>query len=423
MKTVLGIQDDRFLINGRLTYSELPNANAKDHGLLMNARMIQGIFDEKEDVKRFDRYGKHFSPDQNTDELVAALPQWYAKGLRAITVGFQGGGPCFTINNYTIQNNPYSEDGTEMDPAYLTRMKRVIDAADEIGMIVIVSFFYGAQTRFLKDDLAIMQAVKTASNWLRDQKFTNVIIEIANEHDVPEFKCHPIVYSAKGVAQLIEIAKRESGGLPVGCSGMGGSYEDEIAEASDVILLHGNDQTSQRMYNMILKAKAVEPKRPIVFNEDSQSVSRVSVAFREGVSWGYYNNMTKQEPPVYWEITPGEDAFFASRVAIELGLEEAPENLEDQFYLQGLEPHMTYEGKRWIRLASLYPEKIDYVEFYRNEELVGRAYDDPFMLNSVGSNWLQKEFPDEIKAGEVWKAKIMLHSGETVEKVVTVSLV
>ena len=39
---------------------------------------------------------------------------------------------------------------------------------------------------------------------------------------------------------------------------------------------------------------------------------------------------------------------------------------EDQFYLQGLEKDMAYEGKRFIRLASLYPEQIDYVEFYRD---------------------------------------------------------
>lgn len=75
----------------------------------------------------------------------------------------------------------------------MIRMKRIIEAADELGMIVIVSFFYGAQTRFLKDDDAVKAAVKTASNWLRDEKFSNVIIEIANENNEANYVIHPIL--------------------------------------------------------------------------------------------------------------------------------------------------------------------------------------------------------------------------------------
>ena len=420
MKTNLSIAKDRFLINGALTYQELPHADPRYHGLLMNARMIQGVFDDKSAPDRFHRYGKTFSPEQNTSELIAALPQWYSMGLRAITVGFQGGGPCFTIDNYTIENNPYSNDGTQIDGAYLSRMDRLIRAADDLGMVVIVSFFYGAQTRFLKDDQSVMQAVKTASNWLRGQAFTNVIIEIANEHDVADFQCHPILYTETGVVKLMEIAKRESGGLPVGCSGTGGYFSEKIAQASDVILIHGNGQSPQCFYNLLQKAKAIHPVRPVVFNEDSQAISRLAIAFREGVSWGYYNNMTKQEPPVYWEITKGEDEFFALRLAECLGIPIEKPPVDEQFYIQGLERHMVYQDKRWIRLASLYPEQIDYVEFYRDGQFVGRAYEDPFMLNSIGSNWLQNPYPDVIAAGERWKAKVFLYNGAVIEKETTV---
>lgn len=283
MKTKLSIQQDRFFINGSPVYSELKQVNPAYHGLLMNARMIQGVFDDKQDVKRFDRFGKLFSPEQNTDELISALPQWYEKGLRAITVGFQGGGPCYTIGNYTIDNNPYSEDGTRIDPAYLSRMDRIIRAADDLGMIVIVSLLYSSQTRFLKDDRAVIQAVKTACNWLRDEQFTNVIIEVANEQDIPDFKMHPIVFDEREVVELMDVAKRESGGLPVGCSRTGGAFDAGIAAASDVILIHGNGLTSQQFYDLIQKAKAVRPERPILCNEDSQALSRMSVAFREGV--------------------------------------------------------------------------------------------------------------------------------------------
>lgn len=177
-------------------------------------------------------------------------------------------------------------------------------------MIVIVSYFYGAQSRFLKDDLSVIRAVKTASNWLRDEKFTNVIIEIANEHNVEENKLHPILFDGKGIAELIRIAQRESGGLPVGCSTTGHYFSNDIGNASDVIIIHGNNMSRQMFYNHIQEAKAIKPVRPIICNEDSQALAEMQVALDEGISWGYYNNMTKQEPPVDWSITEGEDTFL-----------------------------------------------------------------------------------------------------------------
>lgn len=416
MKTKLALSGRAFRINGRPTYAEIPGCDAAYHGLLMNARMIQGVFDDRENPRRFDRFGRSFDPERNANDLAAALPAWYAQGLRAITVGFQGGGPCFTTDNGTICSSPYREDGSAIDSACLARMDRIIRSADDVGMAVIVSFFYGAQTRFLADDDAVLRAVKTASNWLRDQQYQNVIIEIANEHDVENYRLHPILYTVDGIVRLIQMAQRESGGMLVGCSGTGGYFNVDIAQASDVILIHGNDQSRQRLWQLIQKAKAIVPARPVLVNEDSQALSNMAVCMREGVSWGYYNNMTKQEPPTDWGITPGEDRFFAMRMALTLGLAPKAPEKTDRFYLQGLEEDATCDGKRWIRVAALYPEEIDYVSFVRDGQIVGRAYDDPFTLGSVGSNWYQPPFPEEIKPGERWSARIHLRDGSLLEK-------
>lgn len=414
MQTKLSIDGTRFRINGSLTYSEIPGCPEEYRGLLMNARFIQGVFDDKEDPRRFDRFGRSFDPEENTEHLIAALPQWYAHGLRAITVGFQGGGPCFTIDSATIDNNPFSPDGRSIDPAYLERMERIIRACDALGMAVIVSFFYGPQTRFLQDDRAVIQAVKTASNWLRDGNFTNVIIEIANEHDIEPYKVHPILYLDQEIAELIEIAKRESGGMPVGCSSTGAYFCDIIPKASDVILIHGNNMSRQVFYNQIKQVKKLGLNRPIVCNEDSQALSNMQTALENGVSWGYYNNMTKQEPPADWGITPGEDRFFALRLEESLGIGQAELPLQEQFYLQGLEKDAGWNGKRWVRLASLYPEKIHRVAFYRNGELIDYAYDDPFTVN-FAFNWIQ--WPTEgIQKGEHWKAVVTLRDGVEIVK-------
>lgn len=53
MKTRLGIKGDRFLINEELTYSEYDECPEQYKGLLMNMRMIQGVFDDKADISRF----------------------------------------------------------------------------------------------------------------------------------------------------------------------------------------------------------------------------------------------------------------------------------------------------------------------------------------------------------------------------------
>lgn len=413
-KTNLSIQGEKFLINDKLIYSEIEGSNPDAHGLLMNARFIQGVFDDKADRARYNRFGRTFDPEQHTDDMIAALPEWYKYGLRAITVGFQGGGPCFTVNNDTIDNNPFGEDGTTLDPAYAARMDRVIRAADELGMVVIVSYFYGSQTQRLRDGKAVRNAVTTASNFLRDGGYTNVIIEVANEHDVPPFRDHPLLYYPAGVAALCDLARDESGGLPVGCSGMGGSVFQEIAEASDVILIHGNGCSRQRLFNLIEKARGWGLNRPIVCNEDSQAIGQMEVTYKTQTSWGYYNNMTKQEPPADWSVTKGEDTFFAYRMAEGIGIDLLPIPAEEQYYLQGVEPEMTDNGQRWIRLASLYPETINYVDFYRDGELYYTAYDEPFSVH-FHSNWRQGGV-DIQSPDERWTAKVYLRNGDVLER-------
>lgn len=54
---------------------------------------------------------------------------------------------------------------------------------------------------------------------------------------------------------------------------------------------------------------------------------------------------------------------------------------KDQCYLQGLDPNWAYAGQRWIRLASLYPETVSYVDFYRDGELYYMSHDESFPVN------------------------------------------
>jgi len=225
---------------------------------------------------------------------------------------------------------------------------------------------------------------------------------------------HPILSQPEGIVTLMEIARRESGGMPVGCSGTGGYFNEKIVKNSDVVLIHGNSKTRQEYYNLILKCRQANPTAPIVCNEDSPCISRLEVAVKAGTSWGYYNNATKQEPPADWSITPGDDTYFAPRMAKLLGIQEHGIAVDDEYYLQGLSANETTDGKRWIRLASLYPEKIDHVDFYRDGELFYSSYDEPFTVR-FNNTWHQSPVLRE-EWGKAWEAVIYLTNGEMIRR-------
>ena len=218
------------------------------------------------------------------------------------------------------------------------------------------------------------------------------------------------------MASLIDLARHESGGMLVGCSGGGGDIYREICEASDVLLFHGNSCSRQRLFNMIRRIREWVPGRPVVCNEDSQAIGNMVTAMAQKASWGYYNNMTKQEPPADWGITRGEDWFFAIRMAREIGIDVAEPPEEEQYYLQGLEPNMMYNNQRWLRLASLHPETIDFVDFYRNGLQFYRAYDEPFSINFL-SNW-RFGGVENAKDDREWRAEIHLGDGRVIDKTV-----
>ena len=227
-------------------------------------------------------------------------------------------------------------------------------------------------------------------------------------------KNHSLVYHPQGIASLIDLARQESGGLPVGSSGGGLVCDAEVCRASDVILVHGNGGTEQTYYNMIRKAQALNLNRPIVCNEDSPRFTQLKVAMKTGTSWGYYNTHTKQEPPANWAITPGEDQFFAWRMAEALGLNVPEIAPDEQFYFQGFEPSNTYQGQRWLRLASLYPERIDYVEYFRDRTFFDIAFEEPYYpLHQT--TWIQDGIPVGDKP-QTWLARAHLHNGEVIER-------
>lgn len=412
MSTQLQISGRSLLINGQPVYADLPNSRPEIHGLLFNQRMIQGIFDDKIDRSRFNPLSDGiFDPERHTDHLIEALPQWYAYGLRAITVSFQGGWPVGCVDVQEIDNNPFGADGRQLDPAYAARMDRVIRAADGLGMVVIVSLLYWAQAARLKDSQAIRDAVETGSRFIRDGGYRNVILEIANEYNIDPFRCQPLVFEPDSMVELIQLARKTSGGCPVGSSGGGGMADRVVAEASDIVLIHGNGLTAGQYYDFVRKVRQWVPDRPIVCNEDSPCCTRVDVAALTGTSWGYYNNYTKQIPPADFSVTTGEDLFFARRMAAAIGIPVEPLPESEQYVLQGLEAQTAFNGKRAIRLAAEQPETIRRVFFELDGQRVYVSHDEPFFCFTE-STWLATPWQLDGQPHH-WRAMIELTDGRT----------
>src|SRR5262245_31793113 len=78
-RTTLAISRESFLINGQPTYPRRVWNGHKIEGLLFNARLVQGIFDDRNpETLRLWAYpdSERWDAERNTSEFVAAMPEW-----------------------------------------------------------------------------------------------------------------------------------------------------------------------------------------------------------------------------------------------------------------------------------------------------------------------------------------------------------
>src|SRR6185436_4003109 len=139
-RTEVSIQGDAFHINGRPTYAGRTWQGKKIEGLLLNSRMVQGTFDDlnPETVGRWAYPDtKKWDAERNTREFLAAMGEWRRHGLLAITMNLQGGSPEGYSNKQPWHNSAITETG-DLRPEYLARFERILDRADELGMVVLL---------------------------------------------------------------------------------------------------------------------------------------------------------------------------------------------------------------------------------------------------------------------------------------------
>jgi hypothetical protein len=115
--------------------------------------------------------------DATTQQLIDNLEVFKSYGINTVSVYFMGS-RFGDIKGYLPDSSP--------DPIYVSRMSKIIEAADERGMIVLVGCLYWSTSKAKEDLLHWTEtdAVKAIANtvkWLSENNYRNVFVDPDNE--------------------------------------------------------------------------------------------------------------------------------------------------------------------------------------------------------------------------------------------------
>jgi hypothetical protein len=329
-QTIVTIKGDQFLINNKITYPGRYWKGNKIEGLLMNSRMVQGIFDDlNPETSKNWQYPdtKKWDPERNTNEFINNMELWYKNGLLSFTINLQGGSPQGYSNIQPWNNSAFTENGS-LKPEYMSRLEKILNKADKLGMVPIVGLFYFGQDERLSSEAAIKNAVNNTIEWLFKKNYRNILIEINNECNVKKYD-HEILKPER-VHELILMAKNKTANgrrFYVGTSYGGGAIpKPNVVTSSDFILLHGNGVTNpDTIFGMVNKTRKVPgyTAKPILFNEDDhfnfdKDWNNFIAAVKGYASWGFFDFRMKDEKfedgyqsvPVDWGINSERKKSF-----------------------------------------------------------------------------------------------------------------
>jgi hypothetical protein len=299
-RTHVTVKKDQWFLNDVVTYR-----GAKAEGRLMNVRMVNAVF---EDTRRHE-----FDPAANTERFIKHVPEYVRHGVRAFTINLQGGMPGYE----GAVNSAFDAEGN-LRGGYLRRVRRVIEACDREGAVVILGCFYQRQDQLLKDEAAVRAGVVNVAQWVKGCGFTNVVLEIANEFGHGGFD-HRLLRTAAGQAELIGLAKKTHPDVLVSTSGLGdGTVPGEVARAADFLLVHFN---GTKIEDIPARIKALkEFGKPVVCNEDAKigeaGAKAAEVCVANGASWGLMTEKVNQHYPFAFRGAADDEAVYAALKAL-----------------------------------------------------------------------------------------------------------
>lgn len=183
-KYVFSVRDDQLLLNGE---------PFKNIGLRCSNALIS---------------------DRTTDDLIEHLPLYRQSGINTVSVFFMG--------SRFGDVKGYRPDAT-LDPVYTARMGRIIEAADDLGMVVLVGCLYWSDSR-AKEDLAgnwkqddANRAIANTVRWLSEHDYRNVFVDVDNEgmaHDATGWSIAEMIDAGHAVDPTIMLAYNDGDAPP-----------------------------------------------------------------------------------------------------------------------------------------------------------------------------------------------------------------
>jgi hypothetical protein len=334
-KTAVSIVGNAFWINGGPTYPGREFRGHRIEGLLFTSRMVNCIIDDQNPSTRgmWDYRDGPWDPERNTNEFIANLPRYRSSGLDAISFNIQGGSLMGYGWHQPWLTSGYTPSGA-LRSDYRTRLIRVLDAADAVGMVVNLGLFYVNSRPALADEAAIIHATDEVCDLLCQGGYTNVIIEVGNEADMSHW-AHDIIQPARSHELVERIQTRSTGRVKTSIGRLLVSTSfvlppalpERLLRTADYILYHGNSlDTPEAVHERARQIRGTPGYRgqPLLINEDDhfdfdKAENNMLAAIEEYSGWGYFDYRQIRERfedgyqslPVDWGINSSrKKAFF-----------------------------------------------------------------------------------------------------------------
>jgi hypothetical protein len=332
--TSVSIQGSAFHINGRPSYPNRDYKGKKVEGLLFTSRMVNCIVnDQNPETRGMWAYANGpWDPERNTNEFIAMLPVYRSHGLTSIAFNVQGGSPMGYGWHQPWHTSGYTTDG-HLLPDYRTRLIRVLDAADKAGLVVVLGYFYISATPAPADEAAVVRATEEVTDLVLRGGYTNVMIEIGNEADIPRWP-YEIIKPARSheLVQRVQSLsagklKTPAGRLLVSTSfAIGTPLPQRLLQSADYVLYHGNGLATPDAVRARAKSIRATPGyrgQPLLINEDDhfdfdKPDNNMLAALEEYSGWGFFDYRQIRERfedgyqslPVDWGIDSARKKGF-----------------------------------------------------------------------------------------------------------------
>jgi len=219
-----------------------------------------------------------------------------------------------------------------IDEQYAKRISSVIEACDQLGMVVILQLFYFGQDTvfetwveceaYRNHENQICSAVDHAVDYVCTNGYRNVIIEIANE--VMEGHYHHAILKPGRVAELIhrvrERARNKHGQTLLVSTSEAALLSprqwtqeqiDDVYEASDLVIIHGGDVEKVELFQS--RPWFQKRPRPIITNE-SQGEQAFDAMVKREISFGLHSTYFQTVFPPKWGVWENETLWFFHKV-------------------------------------------------------------------------------------------------------------